>query len=400
MLYRIIGNEPNKKYSHELCLYFFCINVKKHDMHTCINLFMAVYLKLRYNDNNVRSDGMISFKNDYSEGACPAILEVLSQSNSRQFVGYGEDECCEEAKASIRQKLENDTCDIHFLVGGTQTNLTIIASALRPYEAVISADSGHINVHETGAIEATGHKVLIAKSKDGKVTPEGIREVVAKHEDEHMVKPAMVYVSNATEIGTIYYKEELTQVYKTCMELGLYLFVDGARMGAALAAEDNDIEFHDLCDLCDVFYLGGTKNGALFGEAVVIVNPQLKEHFRFMIKQRGGMLAKGWLLGMQFQCLFERDVYIELARHADQLAQKMQAGLVQLGVSFLIKTTTNQIFPILKNQMIKKLQESYAFQVWERLDQETTVMRFVTSWATKEEDVDAFLEEVKECMNA
>ena len=292
----------------------------------------------------------------------------------------------------LKEKLQCEDCDIHFLVGGTQANLTVIAAALRPYEAVIAVDSGHINVHETGAVEATGHKVLIADSVDGKITPEGIRKAVHLHEDEHMVKPAMVYISNATEIGTIYHKEELTQIAAVCREYGLYLFMDGARMGAALAAEDNDVSFADLCTYCDVFYLGGTKNGAFFGEAVVIVNDELKKDFRYMIKQRGGMLAKGWLLGVQFAALFEGNRYIEIAAHANRMAQKLQDAMEACGLPFFIKTTTNQIFPILPNMLIEELQKEYAFQVWEAMDETHTAMRFVTSWATEEKEVDRFIE--------
>lgn len=337
---------------------------------------------------------MISFRNDYSEGACPEIIEAMVASNVVQHVGYGEDECCEAAKKAIKNVLEYENCDIHFLVGGTQANLTVIASILRPYEAVIAVDSGHINVHETGSVEATGHKVVIADGIDGKLSVEGIRKVVKKHEDEHMVKPAMIYISNATEIGTIYHKAELQALREVCDELGLYLFMDGARLGAALSAEDNDVEFDDLCKYCDVFYIGGTKNGALFGEAVVIVNDDLKKNFRYMIKQRGGMLAKGWLLGTQFQVLFEQGLYLSSAKHANVLAQKMQEGLLKLGIPFFIQTTTNQIFPILKNEVIQELQKSYAFQVWEKIDDTATAMRFVTSWATKEEDVDRFLKDI------
>lgn len=312
--------------------------------------------------------------------------------NQCQNVGYGEDALCEHAKQMLKEKLQCEDCDIHFLVGGTQANLTVIAAALRPYEAVIAVDSGHINVHETGAVEATGHKVLIADSVDGKITPEGIRKAVHLHEDEHMVKPAMVYISNATEIGTIYHKEELTQIAAVCREYGLYLFMDGARMGAALAAEDNDVSFADLCTYCDVFYLGGTKNGAFFGEAVVIVNDELKKDFRYMIKQRGGMLAKGWLLGVQFAALFEGNRYIEIAAHANRMAQKLQDAMEACGLPFFIKTTTNQIFPILPNMLIEELQKEYAFQVWEAMDETHTAMRFVTSWATEEKEVDRFIE--------
>ncbi len=335
---------------------------------------------------------MYSFRNDYSEGAHPDILKRLLDMNQCQNVGYGEDALCEHAKQMLKEKLQCEDCDIHFLVGGTQANLTVIAAALRPYEAVIAVDSGHINVHETGAVEATGHKVLIADSVDGKITPEGIRKAVHLHEDEHMVKPAMVYISNATEIGTIYHREELTQIAEVCREYGLYLFMDGARMGAALAAEDNDVSFADLCTYCDVFYLGGTKNGALFGEAVVIVNDELKKDFRYMIKQRGGMLAKGWLLGVQFAALFEGNRYIEIAAHANRMAQKLQDAMEACGLPFFIKTTTNQIFPILPNMLIEELQKEYAFQVWEAMDETHTAMRFVTSWATEEKEVDRFIE--------
>ncbi|MBS6181667.1 low specificity L-threonine aldolase [[Clostridium] innocuum] len=335
---------------------------------------------------------MYSFRNDYSEGAHPDILKRLLDMNQCQNVGYGEDALCEHAKQMLKEKLQCEDCDIHFLVGGTQANLTVIAAALRPYEAVIAVDSGHINVHETGAVEATGHKVLIADSVDGKITPEGIRKAVHLHEDEHMVKPAMVYISNATEIGTIYHREELTQIAAVCREYGLYLFMDGARMGAALAAEDNDVSFADLCTYCDVFYLGGTKNGALFGEAVVIVNDELKKDFRYMIKQRGGMLAKGWLLGVQFAALFEGNRYIEIAAHANRMAQKLQDAMEACGLPFFIKTTTNQIFPILPNMLIEELQKEYAFQVWEAMDETHTAMRFVTSWATEEKEVDRFIE--------
>ena len=335
---------------------------------------------------------MYSFRHDYSEGAHPDILKRLLDMNQCQNVGYGEDALCEHAKQMLKEKLQCEDCDIHFLVGGTQANLTVIAAALRPYEAVIAVDSGHINVHETGAVEATGHKVLIADSVDGKITPEGIRKAVHLHEDEHMVKPAMVYISNATEIGTIYHKEELTQIAAVCREYGLYLFMDGARMGAALAAEDNDVSFADLCTYCDVFYLGGTKNGAFFGEAVVIVNDELKKDFRYMIKQRGGMLAKGWLLGVQFAALFEGNRYIEIAAHANRMAQKLQDAMEACGLPFFIKTTTNQIFPILPNMLIEELQKEYAFQVWEAMDETHTAMRFVTSWATEEKEVDRFIE--------
>lgn len=331
---------------------------------------------------------MYSFRNDYSEGAYPEILKRLSEENKKQHIGYGEDEICKEAKKRIHQKLNNDECDIHFLVGGTQTNLTVISSVLRPFEAVITVDSGHINVHETGAIEATGHKVIAVKGNDGKITPEGIHQAVKTHTDEHMVKPKMVYISNATEIGTVYTKKELEEIRKACDTYELYLFMDGARLGAALTSSENDLRFEDLCTYCDVFYIGGTKNGALFGEAVVIVSDKLKSDFRYMIKQRGGMLAKGWLIGVQFAELMKDNVYLELADHANKLAQKMQCRLEELGISFFIKTSTNQIFPVLPNEMLKKLGEYIDYQIWESYDETHTVVRFVTSWATDEKEVE------------
>lgn len=331
---------------------------------------------------------MYSFRNDYSEGAYPEILKRLSEENKKQHIGYGEDEICKEAKKRIHQKLNNDECDIHFLVGGTQTNLTVISSVLRPFEAVITVDSGHINVHETGAIEATGHKVIAVKGNDGKITPEGIHQAVKTHTDEHMVKPKMVYISNATEIGTVYTKKELEEIRKACDTYELYLFMDGARLGAALTSSENDLRFEDLCTYCDVFYIGGTKNGALFGEAVVIVSDKLKSDFRYMIKQRGGMLAKGWLIGVQFAELMKDNVYLELADHANKLAQKMQCRLEELGISFFIKTSTNQIFPVLPNEMLKKLGEYIDYQIWEPYDETHTVVRFVTSWATDEKEVE------------
>lgn len=334
---------------------------------------------------------MISFKNDYSEGACPQIMQVLQETNEQQSDGYGLDPYCEEARALIRKKLGCENGDVHFFVGGTQANQTIIASVLRPYEAVIAVDSGHINVHETGAIEATGHKVLTALGKAGKVLPKEVQQIVDAHTDEHMVKPAMVYISNATEIGTVYTKEELQALRKVCDENGLYLFMDGARLGAAMSACDNDVKWTDYPDLVDVMYIGGTKNGALFGEACIIMNDALKKDFRYHIKQRGGMLAKGRLLGLQFQCLMQDDLLEKLADHAVSQAQKLQAGIKEKGYTFFVETTTNQIFPILDNTTMKCMEESFAFQTWETVDETHTAIRLVTSWATKPESVEAFL---------
>lgn len=337
---------------------------------------------------------MYSFRSDYSEGALPEIIDLLLSSNMEQTNGYGEDYFCEEAKKKIKNRLKCQSCDIHFLVGGTQTNLTLIASALRPYEAVIAADTGHINVHETGAIEASGHKVLTVEGVDGKVTSKAVREVVLNHEDEHMVKPAMVYISNATEIGTIYLKEELQELYATCKELGLYLFVDGARLGSALMAKNNDIAWEELCSLCDVFYIGGTKNGALFGEALVLTNERLKKDFRYMIKQRGGLLAKGRLLGIQFLGLFQNQNFENAAKHANLMANKLQNVFIEKKIPLFISTTTNQIFPILTDTQMDILSKKYAFQIWKKMDNVHTAVRFVTSWATKEEIVEECVQDI------
>lgn len=331
-----------------------------------------------------------SFCNDYSEGAHSTIMDALLCSNMEQSVGYGEDAYCRKARERIQEALGNTACDVHFLVGGTQANTTVIAAALRPYEAVIAVDSGHINVHETGAIEASGHKVIAIQGTNGKLDVQGIRRAVQAHEDEHMVKPAMVYISNATELGTIYTKKELCALHEVCQELDLYLFMDGARLGAALCARDNDVMMQDLCQYIDVFYIGGTKNGALFGEAVVIVHEALKRNFRYMIKQRGGMLAKGRLLGIQFLMLMDHMLYLEIAKHANQMADCMRDCMTSLGIRYFVETTTNQIFPILPNMLLQVMKKDYEFQIWCALDDEYSVVRFVTSWATPEEVMDSF----------
>lgn len=341
---------------------------------------------------------MYSFNSDYSEGACDVILQAMLDTNKQQSVGYGLDETCEKARGLIKEQLQCNSCDIHFLVGGTQCNQVVIASALRPYEAVIAAKSGHINVHETGAIEASGHKVLVADSKDGKVLPQGIRNIMNEHVDEHMVKPAMVYISNATEIGTVYTKAELHALRKVCDEYGLLLYMDGARLPMALVAEDNDVMLSDLVKYFDICYLGGTKCGALFGEAVVIFHDDLKQNFRFSMKQRGAMLAKGRLLGLQFSVLFENNRYLELADHAVKMAQKLQKGMEELGISFFVKTTTNQIFPIFEQSLMERMAEKFQFQLWEQLDDNKSAVRFVTSWACEEQAVEECLNYLQHCL--
>lgn len=340
---------------------------------------------------------MHSFTNDYSEGAHPRILEALMETNLTQHTGYGMDEeHCGHARELIRREIGRPDASVHFLVGGTQANLTVIAAALKPWEAVICASTGHINVHETGAVEATGHKVLTLPDPDGKVTPAMVLEILDSHPDEHMVKPKMVYISNTTEIGTQYTKAELEALSHLCRQRGLYLFLDGARLGAALASSANDLTLADIAALTDVFYIGGTKNGALFGEAVVILNPQIDQDFRYMIKQRGGMLAKGRLLGLQFDALFTDDLYFQLGRHANELAMRLKDAFLEKGYELCYDSYTNQQFPILPKEHIEKLRENYAFGGWDETDDDRRAVRFCTSWATTEEAVDQLIRDIRE----
>ena len=338
---------------------------------------------------------MISFKNDYREGALPEIMEALVNSNLEQTVGYGKDKYWATAVEKIKNKINQPDAQVHFLVGGTQTNQTCISAFLRSYEAVIGVKTAHINVHETGAIEATGHKVVIVEGIDGKVTPQDIRAAVAYHEDEHMVKPKMVYISDSTEIGTIYYKKELEAISACCKELGLYLYLDGARLGSALTAEGNDLTLEDIAALTDAFYIGGTKNGALFGEAVVLVNPELQREFRYSIKQHGGMLAKGRLLGIQFDRLFTDDLFFKAAAHANQMAMKLKLGLAECGVKFLADSVTNQQFSIFTEEETKILNREFLFERFGTTEDGKNVLRFCTSWATKEENVEHLISTVK-----
>lgn len=338
---------------------------------------------------------MYSFRNDYSECCHPSILKRLTNMGSEANPGYGCDDYCRLAADKIRQVIAYPNAAVHFLVGGTQTNMTVIDAALRPFQAVIAASTGHINVHETGAIEGTGHKVLTAEATDGKLTPALIQSVLDAHTDEHMVQPKMVYISNSTELGTIYTKAELTAISQLCRSKGLYLFLDGARLGAALCAEGNDLTMADLPHLCDVFYIGGTKNGALMGEAVVISHPALAQDFRYQIKHRGGMLAKGFLLGINFDALFTDDLYMKLARHAASLATRLRTGLKEFQIPMLVDSPTNQIFPVLPNALIETLSHDFSYEVWSKVDDDHTCIRLVTSWATTEEAVDAFLQAVR-----
>lgn len=345
---------------------------------------------------------MILFQCDYNEGAHPKIMKRLVETNLEQTVGYGEDAYCESARQLILEKCKVSTEDgyaVHFLVGGTQTNTTVIDAALRSHQGVLCAVSGHINVHETGAIEACGHKVLGMPSADGKISAQQVREACEAHfaEDgpEHMVQPKMVYISNPTELGTIYSKEELTALRKTCDAYGLYLFLDGARLGYGLAAPDNDLTMADIAALTDVFYIGGTKVGALFGEAVVIRNRELNKDFRYFIKQKGGMLAKGRLLGLQFETLMKDDLYEEVSDHAIVLAEKLRSAFERKGYSYLVPNHTNQIFVVMPDEHLDKLKVNFGFAYQQRVDETHSAVRFCTSWATTLENVDALIAELE-----
>lgn len=341
---------------------------------------------------------MILFQSDYTEGACPQIMERLMETNLEQTPGYGEDTYCRQAAELIKEACKSPESAVHFLVGGTQTNMTVISAGLRPYQGVLSADSGHINVHETGAVESFGYKILALPSHDGKITAEAVEAYCKAHwaDDsfEHTVQPGMVYLSQPTELGTLYTRQELEEMHRVCQDQGIYLFVDGARLGYGLAASGNDVSLEDLARLTDVFYIGGTKVGALFGEAVVINHPALQKDFRYLIKQKGGMLAKGRLLGIQFATLFTDDLYGELSRHAIRLSDKLRQALKEKGYPFLVENTTNQLFPILPDTKLTELGKNYGYSYQQRIDETHSAVRFCTSWATREEAVDQLISEL------
>ena len=338
---------------------------------------------------------MIRFECDYAEGCHPKLLERLAQTNFDQAKGYGEDGYCENAKRLIRRLCHSETADVHFLVGGTQTNLIVIASLLRPHQGVISATTGHINVHETGAIEATGHKVLAQPGDNSKLTAMQVEQACKDHwndlNHEHIVQPGMVYISNPTEGGAIYSKQELQAISQVCRANNLPLFMDGARLGYGLVAENNDLTMADIADLCDVFYIGGTKVGALCGEALVITNEAYAKDFRYLIKQRGGLLAKGRLLGLQFETLFTDNLYFEIARRAVRMAMMIRDAFRVKGITFLCDSFTNQQFPILSDEQIHTLSKKYAFELWLKINACQSAVRFCTSWATRIDDVESLI---------
>ena len=337
---------------------------------------------------------MIYLKNDYSEGALPEVLQALIDTNSDHTAGYGDDPYCERAAQLLRQQFACPGADVHFLVGGTQTNTTCITAFLRPWEAVIAAETAHIAVHETGAIEARGHKVCIVPTTDGKLTSADVERVFREHQTwntEHMVYPKLVYISNPTELGTIYTCAELQALRSVCDALGLYLYLDGARLACALTCEENNLRPADLPHLCDAFYVGGTKNGLLFGEALVILREELKPHFRAMIKQCGGLLAKGRLLGVQFGTFFQNDLWLNAAVHANTMAKRLQEGIAEKGYAFYVTSPTNQVFPIFPRALASRLERDFVFDYQALLDGDRAAIRLVTSWATPVSAVEAFL---------
>lgn len=341
---------------------------------------------------------MYSFKNDYCEGAHPKILEALQNSNMIQEEGYGLDSHTQNAAAAIKELVGDFQCGIHLISGGTLTNLIAISAFLRPHEACIAVTTGHIATHETGAIEATGHKILTVESSTGKLTAELIEPVLVEHHFEHMVKPKLVYISNPTELGTVYSKNELQALHDYCKLKNLILYCDGARLGAALTVKNSDVTMKDIYNMTDAFYIGATKIGALMGEALVLRNYDLKEEFRFLVKQRGALLSKGRVLGIQFEELFRNNLYFELAGHANAMAQILTDELKKLGCSFLINSPTNQIFPIIKNSVIEQLLKEFEFYTWEKIDDDHSAVRLITSWATKEDAVYSFIDYYKKCI--
>lgn len=334
---------------------------------------------------------MYSFSNDYSEGGHPNVLDLMLKSNLQQNLGYGCDVHCDRAKKYLKELIDNYDVDIHFVAGGTLTNLLVVSSFLRPHQAVISADSGHIIGHESGAIEATGHKVICVPGIGGKITPEDINICIKQNSEEYSPRPKMVYISNSTELGTVYTKKELMDIHNLCKEENLLLYLDGARLGSALMSKVNDLTLKDISDLVDVFYIGGTKNGALIGEALVITREDLKEDFRRLLKQRGAMLSKGFVMGMQFEALFKDNLYFELASYANEMAEQIIDTLRKHGYYFLAEPCSNQVFPILSNELIEELSKEFSFNLQEEIDENNSAIRLVTSWATTQESVDALI---------
>ncbi len=339
---------------------------------------------------------MLYFESDYMEGAHPQILQRLSQTNMEKTPGYGCDHYCDSAKEKIRKACNCPNAEIHFLVGGTQSNATVIKALLRPYQGVLAAETGHISVHEAGAIEAGGHKILTLSQEQGKLSAGTVERYIETFNKDanntHMVSPGMVYISHPTEYGALYSKAELEELSAVCKKNNIPLFLDGARLGYGLMAKHTDVTLETIAANCDVFYIGGTKVGALFGEAVVITKADLIPHFFTIIKQQGALLAKGRLLGLQFDTLFTDDLYFHISRHAIDMAEKLKNGLTGKGYRFYFKSPTNQQFIILENIRMAQLAQTVSFSFWEALDEDHTIVRLATSWATQESDIEQLLE--------
>ena len=339
---------------------------------------------------------MLVFQNDYSEGAHPAILKRLAETNMEQLPGYGTDHCCEAAQEKIRQACDCPQAQVRFISGGTQTNQLVIDTMLQPYEGVVAAESGHVNVHEAGAIEFTGHKVLTLPHHDGKIDATELDEYCATFYADgnytHMVFPGCVYISQSTEYGTLYTLAELEAIRKICTKYDMPLFIDGARLGYALTATGNDVTLEDIARIADVFYIGGTKVGAMFGEAVVFTHGNMPKNFVTLVKQHGALLAKGWLLGVQFDTLFTDGLYTRIARNADEMADRIREALRAKGYRMVYENTTNQIFVVLDHATIDRLEREVRMGFMERYDDDHTVMRICTSWATTAESVDRLID--------
>lgn len=335
---------------------------------------------------------MVSFENDYNKGAHPKVLAALLDTNTENCTGYGNDPYCASAAAKIRAVCECPDAKVTFISGGTQTNSIVITAMLREYEGVVAATTGHVSLHEAGAIECTGHKVLEIPAEDGKITPDALASYLRGFYDdgnhEHMVFPGMVYISYPTELGTLYSKAELTALHNICSEYGIPLYLDGARLGYGLTSRKCDLTLPEIAKLTDVFYIGGTKVGTLIGEAVVFTKNNMPEHFITTVKRHGALLAKGRVLGVQFDALFTDGLYFEISRHAMQMAEKLKKILSDAGCRFYLTSPTNQQYILMENDKMKKLAEKVAFSFWEKVDETHTAIRFVTSWGTTDEELE------------
>ena len=344
---------------------------------------------------------MLYFQSDYSQGAHPQVMEALIQSNLEHTEGYGLDDHCRRASEMIQELTGDPNCHVHMMVGGTPCNVTLIAASLKPYESIISARTGHSYFHETGAVEATGHRIIAMEGIDGKLTPDLLDLAWKEYEDEHTPLPRLVSISQPTEIGTIYSKAEMTALSQKCRQKNLLLYVDGARLGCALTCQANDLTLQELAQLCDAFYIGGTKNGALFGEALVIRNAAINDHFRWMIKRQCGLLAKGRLIGVQFEALLEggtESLYFKIASHANEMASILRGSLTELGIPFYSDSPTNQIFPILPVPLVKQLRRDVSFHEWAPEKDSRIPIRLVTAWGTQPSDIQALLTAIRKLL--